>query len=45
MEELITKKIEQQVSKVKGIDTLTSTSRNSSTAISVQFLSNANVDQ
>ncbi len=45
MEELITKKIEKQVAKVKGIDTVTSTSRNSSSTISVQFLSNADVKQ
>lgn len=45
MEELVTKKLEQQIAKVKGIDTVTSTSQNSVSAITVQLLSTTNNDQ
>jgi HAE1 family hydrophobic/amphiphilic exporter-1 len=43
MEDLITKKLEKEISKVKDIDTITSTSRNSQATIAVQFKSNANI--
>lgn len=42
VEDLVTKKIEKQISKVKGIDTITSTSMNSSSMILVQFVSGIN---
>ncbi len=42
IEDLVTKKIEKQISKVKGIDTITSTSMNSSSMILVQFVSGTN---
>ncbi len=42
MEDLVTKKIEKQISKVKWIDTISSTSMNSMSIITVQFLSNVN---
>lgn len=41
MEDLVTKKIEKQISKVKWIDTVKSTSMNSASLITVQFLSTA----
>jgi multidrug efflux pump subunit AcrB len=43
MEDLITKKLEKEISKIKGVDTITSSSRNSSTTITVQFKSSANI--
>lgn len=39
VEDLVTKKIEKEISKVKWIDTITSTSMNSLSLITVQFLS------
>lgn len=39
IEDLVTKKIEKEIAKVKGIDTITSSSMNSISMISVQFLS------
>ncbi|MDD5377468.1 MAG: efflux RND transporter permease subunit [Candidatus Gracilibacteria bacterium] len=39
MEDLVTKKLEKEISKIKGIDTMTSTSMNSVSVISVQFKS------
>ncbi|MBW7954746.1 efflux RND transporter permease subunit [Candidatus Gracilibacteria bacterium] len=39
IEDLVTKKIEKQISKVEGIDTVTSTSMNSSSMVMVQFVS------
>jgi hydrophobic/amphiphilic exporter-1 (mainly G- bacteria), HAE1 family len=41
MEDLVTKKIEKQIAKVKWIDTITSTSMNSVSVIQVQLLSSA----
>ncbi|MDD5198148.1 MAG: efflux RND transporter permease subunit [Candidatus Gracilibacteria bacterium] len=43
MEDLVTKKLEKEISKIKGIDTLTSNSQNSVSMISVQFKSNADI--
>ncbi|EKE27418.1 MAG: acriflavin resistance protein [uncultured bacterium (gcode 4)] len=43
IEDLVTKKIEQQISKIKWIDTMTSTSRNSASIITVQFKSNVDI--
>ena len=43
MEDLITKKLEKEISKIKYVDTITSSSRNSSSAITVQFKSSANI--
>jgi multidrug efflux pump subunit AcrB len=40
MEDLVTKKIEKEIAKVDGIDTITSTSQNSVSSIIVQFKSN-----
>lgn len=40
VEDLVTKKIEKQITKVKGIDTINSTSMNSASLITVQFVSN-----
>jgi len=45
MEDLVTKKIEKQIGKIKGIDTITSSSRQSASVITVQFLSNADTDK
>ncbi len=39
MEDLVTKKLEKEISKIKGIDTMTSTSMNSVSVIVVQFKS------
>ncbi len=39
IEDLVTKKIEKQISKVEWIDTVTSTSMNSSSMVMVQFIS------
>lgn len=44
IEDLITKKIEKEIAKVKWIDTITSTSRNSLSLITVQFLSTVETD-
>lgn len=44
IEDLVTKKIEKQVAKVKWIDTITSTSMNSVSMIVVQFKSNVDTD-
>ncbi|EKE29278.1 MAG: Heavy metal efflux pump [uncultured bacterium (gcode 4)] len=43
MEDLVSKKLEQQISKIKWIDTMTSTSRNSTSVITVQFKSNVDI--
>lgn len=43
MEDLVTKKLEKEISKIKGIDTMTSNSQNSASMISVQFKSNADI--
>jgi multidrug efflux pump subunit AcrB len=43
MEDLVTKKIETEVSKIKGIDTMSSTSRNSVSSITVQFKSDVEI--
>ncbi|MDD5770488.1 MAG: efflux RND transporter permease subunit, partial [Candidatus Gracilibacteria bacterium] len=40
MEDLVTKKIEKEISKIKGIDTITSTSQNSVSSVVIQFKSN-----
>ncbi|MGI8419012.1 MAG: efflux RND transporter permease subunit [Candidatus Levyibacteriota bacterium] len=45
MESLVTIPIEQAVSNVKDIDTMTSTSQNSQSTVTLQFLSGANVDK
>lgn len=42
MEDLVTKKLEKEISKIKGIDTMTSSSMNSVSVISVQFKSDTN---
>ncbi|NTU67205.1 MAG: efflux RND transporter permease subunit [Candidatus Moranbacteria bacterium] len=44
MEELVTKKIETDISGVSGIDKITSTSSNSFSAVTVQFASDQDVD-
>jgi len=44
MEELVTKKIETDISGVSGIDKISSTSSNSFSAVTVQFTSDQNVD-
>lgn len=44
IEDLVTKKIEKQISKVKWIDTMTSVSMNSASMISVQFKSDADIE-
>lgn len=43
IEDLVTKKLEKEISKVKGIDTMTSTSQNSVGVIVVQFKSDVDV--
>lgn len=43
MEDLVTKKLEKEISKIKGIDTMNSTSMNSVSMISVQFKSDVNI--
>ena len=42
MEDQVIKRLEKNIAKVKGIDTMTATARNSVAVISVQFLSNVN---
>lgn len=44
MEDLVTKKLEKEISKIKGIDKMTSTSRNSLSSIVVQFKAGEDVD-
>jgi multidrug efflux pump subunit AcrB len=44
MEELVTKKIETDISGVQGIDKITSTSANSVSSVTVEFTSDQNVD-
>lgn len=43
MEDLVTKKLEKEISKIKGIDTMNSTSMNSASVISVQFKSDTDI--
>jgi multidrug efflux pump subunit AcrB len=43
VEDLVTKKIEKEVSKIKGIDTISSTSMNSISSIVIQLKSDANI--
>ncbi|MDD2565534.1 MAG: efflux RND transporter permease subunit [Candidatus Gracilibacteria bacterium] len=43
VEDLVTKKLEKQINKIKGIDTMTSTSKNSVSMIIVQFTSNKDI--
>lgn len=43
MEDLVTKKLEKEISKIKGIDTMSSTSMNSVSVISVQFKSDTDI--
>lgn len=43
MEDLVTKKLEKEISKIKGIDTITSNSRNSASTIAVQFKADADI--
>lgn len=43
MEDLVTKKLEKEISKIKGIDTMNSTSMNSVSVISVQFKSDTDI--
>ncbi|MDD4151136.1 MAG: efflux RND transporter permease subunit [Candidatus Gracilibacteria bacterium] len=45
MEDLVTKKIEKEISKIKSVDTITSTSKNSLSLITVQFKSDANTTE
>ncbi|HQU07856.1 MAG: hypothetical protein B7X04_02185 [Parcubacteria group bacterium 21-54-25] len=45
METLVTNKLEDQISGISNIDTMTSTSRDSVSTITVQFDANANIDQ
>ncbi|MDD5213092.1 MAG: efflux RND transporter permease subunit [Candidatus Gracilibacteria bacterium] len=45
MEDLVTKKIEKEIAKIDGIDTITSTSQNSVSAITVQFKSTVNTTE
>jgi len=45
VEDLVTKKIEQKIAKVKGIDTITSTSMEGNSIISVEFDSDADIQQ
>ncbi|HWY79427.1 MAG TPA: efflux RND transporter permease subunit, partial [Candidatus Sulfotelmatobacter sp.] len=45
VESLVTTPIEQSVSNVANIDTMTSTSQNSSSVVTIQFLSGVNVDK
>ena len=42
MEDLVTKKLEKEISKIEGIDTMTSSSQNWVSAITVQFKSDVN---
>ena len=44
VEELVTKKVETQISGIKGIDTITSYSSNSISSVVVQFDANQNLD-
>ncbi len=44
VEDLVTKKLETEISSVKGVDKVTSTSANSSSSIVVQFLSSEDID-
>lgn len=44
VEELITKKIEKEVANLKGVDTVTSTSANSMSSISVNFLASEDLE-
>jgi len=44
VEELVTKKVESKISGITGIDTLTSSSANSISAVVVQFIPQANLD-
>lgn len=44
IEDLVTKKIEKEIAKVEWIDTIESSSRNSLSVITVQFLSNVDTD-
>lgn len=44
IEDLVTKKLEKEIGKVKWIDTMNSTSMNSASVIVVQFLSNVDTD-
>jgi len=44
IEDLVSKKIEKQVAKVKAVDTMTSVSMNGVSLISVQFRSDADID-
>ncbi|MDD2516513.1 MAG: efflux RND transporter permease subunit, partial [Candidatus Gracilibacteria bacterium] len=43
MEDLVTKKLEKEIGKVKGIDTMTSSSKNSMSSITVQFKSTVDI--
>lgn len=43
IEDLVTKKLEKQINKIKWIDTMTSTSKNSVSIITVQFLSTKDI--
>lgn len=43
MEDLVTKKLEKEISKIKGIDTMSSTSMNSVSMINVQFKSDTDI--
>lgn len=43
MEDLVTKKLEKEISKIKWIDKMTSTSKNSLSAITVQFKSDVDI--
>ena len=43
MEDLVTKRLEKEISKIKDVDTITSSSSNSSSMITVQFKSSANI--
>ena len=45
VETLVTNKIEQAIAKVRGVDTVSSTSRNGSSNVTVQFLSSTNIPQ
>ncbi len=43
MEDLVTKKLEKEIAKIKWIDTMTSTSKNSVSSIVIQFKSNVDI--
>ena len=43
MEDLVTKKLEKEISKIKGIDTMASASMNSASVVSVQFKSDTDI--